>query len=277
MSARESQLTSFELCLTVPGVLLQALLLVDDDVLDVLHRQVVAKGVKQNVFQLLQGDPLHVELRGDMQRWEEVFFSFTAPLAFSWSHVTALYSCQQSADHKLLHARASTKAHLSHGQRLTALSISEAEDRPSSPEQAKEWGFVLDFGNNWRHSPSSVYYCRLDLSTETLTSVSASNEQARLSAGSGSSLLLLWFWRWLKCFLATLQCLFPHCSGYLFKQSFCQNKMKASSVSVAAKPGGRLLFSPAAPRSRSRRSFVFPPVLLWWIKTSPPAWRKHRR
>lgn len=68
MSARESQLTSFELCLTVPGVLLQALLLVDDDVLDVLHRQVVAKGVKQNVFQLLQGDPLHVELRGDMQR-----------------------------------------------------------------------------------------------------------------------------------------------------------------------------------------------------------------
>lgn len=61
----ESRLTSFELRLTVPRVLLQALLLVDDDVLDVFHRQVVAKGVKENVFQLLQGDSLHVELRGD--------------------------------------------------------------------------------------------------------------------------------------------------------------------------------------------------------------------
>lgn len=108
--------------------------------------------------------------------------------------MTALYSCQQSADHKLLHACASTKAHLSHGQRLTALSISTAEGRPSSPEQAKEKGFVLDFGNKWRHSLPQVFinviFCRLDLSTETLTSLSALNEQARLSAGSGSSLLL---------------------------------------------------------------------------------------
>lgn len=63
--ASASQLTSFELCLTVPGVLLQALLLIDDDVLDVLHRQVVTEGVEQNVFQLLQGDSLHVELQED--------------------------------------------------------------------------------------------------------------------------------------------------------------------------------------------------------------------
>lgn len=63
LSAHESLLTSFELCLTVPGVLLQALLLIDDDVFDVLHCQVVAKGIEQNVFQLLQGDSLHVELQ----------------------------------------------------------------------------------------------------------------------------------------------------------------------------------------------------------------------
>lgn len=66
-TASESPLTSFELCLTVPGALLQALLLVGDDVLDVLHRQVVTKGVKENVFQLLQGDSLHVKLQGDKQ------------------------------------------------------------------------------------------------------------------------------------------------------------------------------------------------------------------
>lgn len=65
--ASASQLTSFELCLTVPGVLLQALLLIDDDVLDVLHRQVVTEGVEQNVFQLLQGDSLHVELQEEMR------------------------------------------------------------------------------------------------------------------------------------------------------------------------------------------------------------------
>lgn len=65
--APASQLTSFELCLTVPGVLLQALLLIDDDVLDVLHRQVVTEGVEQNVFQLLQGDSLHVELQEEMR------------------------------------------------------------------------------------------------------------------------------------------------------------------------------------------------------------------
>lgn len=56
-------LTSFKLHLTVPRVLLQALLLVDDDVLDVLHGQVVSEGVEENVLQLLQGDLLHVELQ----------------------------------------------------------------------------------------------------------------------------------------------------------------------------------------------------------------------
>lgn len=55
-------LTSLKLRLTVPRVLLQALFLIDDDVLDVLHGEVVAEGVEQDVFQLLQGDPLHVEL-----------------------------------------------------------------------------------------------------------------------------------------------------------------------------------------------------------------------
>lgn len=56
-------LTSLKLCLTVPRVFLQALLFVDDNVLDVLHGQVVAEGVEQDVFQLLQGDPLHVKLQ----------------------------------------------------------------------------------------------------------------------------------------------------------------------------------------------------------------------
>lgn len=62
-SAHGRSLTSLKFRLTVPGVLLQALLLVGDDVLDVLHGQVVTEGVEQDVFQLLQGDPLHVELQ----------------------------------------------------------------------------------------------------------------------------------------------------------------------------------------------------------------------
>lgn len=61
-SARGFWLTSLKLRLTVPRVLLQALFLIDDDVLDVLHGEVVAEGIEQDVFQLLQGDPLHVEL-----------------------------------------------------------------------------------------------------------------------------------------------------------------------------------------------------------------------
>lgn len=61
--SRELALTSLKLCLTVPRVFLQALFLVDDDVLDVLHGQVVAERVEQDVFQLLQGDSLHVKLQ----------------------------------------------------------------------------------------------------------------------------------------------------------------------------------------------------------------------
>lgn len=56
-------LTSLKLCLTVPRVLVQALLLIDDDVLDVLHRQVVPESMKKDVFQLLQCYPLHVKLQ----------------------------------------------------------------------------------------------------------------------------------------------------------------------------------------------------------------------
>lgn len=63
--AQVPELTSLKLCLTVPGVFLQALFLVDDDVLNVLHSQMVTEGVEQDVFQLLQGDPLHVELQED--------------------------------------------------------------------------------------------------------------------------------------------------------------------------------------------------------------------
>lgn len=65
-------LTSLKLCLTVPGVFLQALFLIDDDVLNVLHGKVVTEGVEQDVFQLLQGDPLHVELQED--REEDIRF-----------------------------------------------------------------------------------------------------------------------------------------------------------------------------------------------------------
>lgn len=67
------RLTSLKLCLTVPGVLLQALFLIDDDVLDVLHGEVVAEGVEQDVFQLLQRDPLHVKLQ---QYRKGIFFFF---------------------------------------------------------------------------------------------------------------------------------------------------------------------------------------------------------
>lgn len=56
--------TSLKLGLAVLRRLLQALLLVDDDVLNVLHRQVVPEGVVEDVFQLLQRHPLHVELWG---------------------------------------------------------------------------------------------------------------------------------------------------------------------------------------------------------------------
>lgn len=56
-------LTSLKLCLTVPRVFVQALLLIDDDVLYVLHRQVVPEGMKKDVFQFLQRNPLHVKLQ----------------------------------------------------------------------------------------------------------------------------------------------------------------------------------------------------------------------
>lgn len=78
--AQALSLTSLELCLTVPRVFLQALFLVDDDVLNVLHGEVLAEGVEQDVFQLLQGDPLHVELQGERDeiKWDEIirFLSF---------------------------------------------------------------------------------------------------------------------------------------------------------------------------------------------------------
>lgn len=66
--AQGLSLTSLKLCLTIPGVFLQALFLIDDDVLNVLHGQVIAEGVEQDVFQLLQGDPLHVELQKDRDK-----------------------------------------------------------------------------------------------------------------------------------------------------------------------------------------------------------------
>lgn len=66
--AQRLSLTSLKLCLTVPRVFLQALFLVDDDVLNVLHGQVVTEGVEQDVFQLLQGDPLHVKLQEERDK-----------------------------------------------------------------------------------------------------------------------------------------------------------------------------------------------------------------
>lgn len=79
--AQGLSLTSLKLCLTVPGVFLQALFLIDDDVLNVLHGQVIAEGVEQDVFQLLQGDPLHVELQEDRDKRgifsKRDYFSFT--------------------------------------------------------------------------------------------------------------------------------------------------------------------------------------------------------
>lgn len=56
-------LTSLKLRLTVPRVLVQALLFIDDDVLDVLHRQMVSEGMKQNVLEFLQRYSLHVKLQ----------------------------------------------------------------------------------------------------------------------------------------------------------------------------------------------------------------------
>lgn len=53
---------TFKLRLAVARVLVQALLLVDDDVLNVLHGEVVTEGMVQDVLQLLQRYPLHVKL-----------------------------------------------------------------------------------------------------------------------------------------------------------------------------------------------------------------------
>lgn len=81
--ARGLELTSLKLRLTVPGVFLQALFLVDDDVLNVLHSQVVTEGVEQDVFQLLQGDPLHVELQEDTDEGR-IFLKTDNSFTVSW-------------------------------------------------------------------------------------------------------------------------------------------------------------------------------------------------
>ncbi|PWA24291.1 hypothetical protein CCH79_00020255 [Gambusia affinis] len=69
--AQGLSLTSLKLRLTVPGVFLQAFFLVDDDVLNVLHGQVIAESVEEDVFQLLQGDLLHVKLQHTRERERE--------------------------------------------------------------------------------------------------------------------------------------------------------------------------------------------------------------
>lgn len=60
--------TSLKFGLAVSWVLLQALFLCDDDILDVLHGEVVSEGVEQDMFELLQGHLLHVKLQGGNTR-----------------------------------------------------------------------------------------------------------------------------------------------------------------------------------------------------------------
>lgn len=60
---QHSALTSLILR-AVPRCFVEALLLSDDDVLNVLHCQVVPKGVEQHLLQLIQRQLLHVKLQG---------------------------------------------------------------------------------------------------------------------------------------------------------------------------------------------------------------------
>lgn len=60
--------TSLIFGLAVSWVLLQALFLCDDNILDVLHGEMVSEGVEQDVFELLQGHLLHVKLQGGNTR-----------------------------------------------------------------------------------------------------------------------------------------------------------------------------------------------------------------
>lgn len=112
--AREA-LTSLKLCLAVSWIFLQAFFLVDDDVLDVLHGQVVAEGVEQDVFQLLQGDPLHVELQG-WKSWKRTFSFYKNNLCALQRHLFqdgTLYMCTSCMLHKM------SKMEL-HGQQVPA-------------------------------------------------------------------------------------------------------------------------------------------------------------
>lgn len=102
--AQGLSLTSFKLCLTVPRVFLQAFFLVDDDVLYVLHGQVVAEGIEQDVFQLLQGDPLHVELQEERETWgrfsnRPFIFHFFFFLVSNRSFVSCDTTCDSSFSH----------------------------------------------------------------------------------------------------------------------------------------------------------------------------------
>lgn len=60
--------TSLKFGLAVSWVLLQALFLCDDNILDVLHSKMVSEGVEQDMFELLQGHLLHVKLQGGNTR-----------------------------------------------------------------------------------------------------------------------------------------------------------------------------------------------------------------
>lgn len=64
----ETELLTSLVLRAVPWIFVEALLLRDDDVLYVLHRQVVAEGVKQHLLQLIQRQLLHVKLQGWRQR-----------------------------------------------------------------------------------------------------------------------------------------------------------------------------------------------------------------
>lgn len=64
----ETELLTSLILRAVPWIFIEALFLRDDDVLNVLHRQVVAEGVEQHLLQLIQRQLLHVKLQGRIQR-----------------------------------------------------------------------------------------------------------------------------------------------------------------------------------------------------------------
>lgn len=107
--AQGLSLTSFKLCLTVPRVFLQAFFLIDDDVLYVLHGQVVAEGIEQDVFQLLQGDPLHVELQEDRETWgwfsNRPFFSHIGCPFWLENNRSFVHSCDTTCDSSFSHIK----------------------------------------------------------------------------------------------------------------------------------------------------------------------------